>query len=58
MFEYSNGVWWSLIWRVDSSLTPGKETTQVAAARTLSDTELLTRIEALEAEVKSLKGAE
>lgn len=55
MLEYSNGAWRSLIWRVDSSLTPGKETTQGAAARTLSDTELLTRIEALEAEVKSLK---
>lgn len=58
MLEYSNGAWWSLIWRVDSSLTPGKETTQAAAERTLSDTELLTRVEAFEAEVKNLKGAE
>lgn len=59
LLEYSDGAWWSLIWRVDSSLTPGKETTQsTAVASTLSETELLTRIEALEAEVKSLKGAE
>ena len=58
LLEYSDGAWWSIIWRVDSSLTPGKETTQVAAVRTLSDAELLTRIEALEAEVKSLKGVE
>lgn len=58
MLEYSNGAWWSLIWRVDSNLTPGKETTHVSAARTLSDAELLTRIEALEVEVKSLKGVE
>ena len=57
LLEYWNGAWWSLIWRVESSLTPGKQITQKAtAANSLSETELLTRIEALEAEVKSLKG--
>lgn len=59
LFEYSNGAWLSLIWRVDSSLTPGRELMQsTSAARALSDAELLTRVEALEAEVKNLKGAE
>lgn len=59
LLEYWNGAWWSLIWRVESSLTPGKQMTQKATvANTLPETKLLTRIEALEAEVKSLRGVE
>ena len=58
LLEYWNGAWWSLIWQVESSLTPGKETMKsTVSVSTLSEAELLTRIEALEADVKSLKGA-
>lgn len=56
LLEYSDGAWWSLIWRVESSLTPGKTIQQAtASASMLPEIELLTRVEALEAEMENLK---
>lgn len=59
ILEYSNGTWLSLIWRVDSNLTPASKRLGVqTTASALSETQLLTRIEALEIEVNNLKGLE
>lgn len=59
ILEYSNGTWLSLIWRVDSNLTPASKRLGVqTTASALSEAELLTRIEALEIEVNNLKGLE